>query len=439
MPSSIDTPSPHFVIQPFPLVLGGILALTAIPLGFRSPTLDMLYTRLNLADIVGNILLYLPLGLVFTGSFRRIFFLALVISVCVELEQFVSPTRFPGVADVISNVLGACAGHLIAIGLRRFGGNLARFHMPESTGWIGLLAGVLCATALIPRPVSGDFNNWDPACRLAFGDEVTGERRWRGEILEAEVIPAAVAPSLIQTLAGEDLGAASRHRQDYPATPVFEQRDTVSTEKSAVFLPQSESTELFKQATARNQLSVLLWVRTADRSQRGARMITYSCNAGLSNFLVSQQRGDIVFRLRTPAIAPNGTGPETETPSVLETGRDTFVAAVYDGRYARIYVDGRLSAEADLRKKRVLGPVPSLGFAYCAGAFFLMAMVAFGMFRGNRWRASGLTLALVITFIFSLPQKVDSGLSIWLVLASLFGIVAANKAIRSATCPSPYW
>ena len=104
-------------------------------------------------------------------------------------------------------------------------------------------------------------------------------------------------------------------------------------------------------------------------------MITYSCDAQHSNFLVSQQRGDVVFRLRTPAMNPNGTGPETETRSVLEAGRDIFVAAIYDGRYAKIYVDGRLSAEADLRGKRILGAVPTLGLAYCAGALFFMALI----------------------------------------------------------------
>ena len=79
-------------------------------MGYRHPSLDLLYTRINPGDIAGNVLLYIPLGLVSTRSFRRTFLIALGISVCVELRQFISPTRFPGVADVVSNVLGACIG-----------------------------------------------------------------------------------------------------------------------------------------------------------------------------------------------------------------------------------------------------------------------------------------------------------------------------------------
>jgi hypothetical protein len=429
MTRSVDTPA-GFSVQPLALVLGGILALTAVPLGFRTPSLDFLYTRWNTGDIVGNILLYIPLGLVSTRSFSRTFLLALGVSVCVEIEQFISPTRFPGVADVVSNVLGACVGYFVAVGVRRVGWNPAFFRVPKLVAWMTLLAGGLCALALFPRPVSGDFSNWDPDCRLAFGDELTGDRRWRGEILDAEIFPSTVGPSLIQILASEGAGSASRHRQDFPEAPVFELHSTLHTEQSAVFMPPSESAELFRQATRRNQLSVLLWVRTADQRQRSARMITYSCDAQHSNFIVSQQRGDIVFRLRTPAIAPNGTGPETETRPLLKTGRDTFVAAIYDSRYAKIYVDGRLSAEADLRKKRVLGPVPSLGLAYSAGALFAMALITCGLFRVRRWGASAVAFAFVSVLIFSMPQKVDSGLTWWLLLALLLGVIAANMAIQ---------
>jgi hypothetical protein len=427
---SIDTPAFGFSVRPLVLVLGGILALTAVPLGFRTPSLEFLYTRWNPGDIAGNILLYIPLGLVSTRSFSRTFLLALGVSVCAEVEQFIAPTRFPGVADVVSNVLGACIGSFVAVGVRRVGWNPSLFRVPKRATWIALLAGGLCSLALFPRPVSGDFSNWDPACRLAFGDEVTGDRRWRGEILDAEIIPSTLGPSLIQALAAEGPGSASRHRQEFPEPPVFELHSIVNTVKSPVFLPPSESAELFNQATRRNQLSILLWARTADQRQRGARMITYSCDAQHSNFIVSQQRGDIVFRLRTPAIAPNGTGPETETPPLLKTERDTFVAAIYDGRYARIYVDGRLSAEADLRKKRVLGPVPSLGLAYCAGALFAMALITFGLFRVRRWGASAVAFAFVSVLILSMPQKVDSGLTWWLLVALLLGVIAAKMAIQ---------
>jgi hypothetical protein len=56
--------------------------------------------------------------------------------------------------------------------------------------------------------------------------------------------------------------------------------------------------------------------------------------------------------LRTPSSGGNGTDPALYTGPVLEANRPTMVAAVYDGRHSRIYVDGKLAGQADLGAKR---------------------------------------------------------------------------------------
>ncbi|MCB1297750.1 MAG: VanZ family protein [Microthrixaceae bacterium] len=64
-----------------------------------------------------NILMFVPLGLLLTLFFRhpwRGVVLALLLSVGVEVVQFVIPSRQPSVRDVLANVLGAGLGAFLA-------------------------------------------------------------------------------------------------------------------------------------------------------------------------------------------------------------------------------------------------------------------------------------------------------------------------------------
>ncbi|MBZ4486910.1 VanZ family protein [Microbacterium sp. cx-55] len=64
-----------------------------------------------------NIALFVPLGFLLTGLFRRPwwgFALALVLSIGVELVQILLPARLPSPRDVLANALGAAVGAAIA-------------------------------------------------------------------------------------------------------------------------------------------------------------------------------------------------------------------------------------------------------------------------------------------------------------------------------------
>jgi hypothetical protein len=45
----------------------------------------------------------------------------------------------------------------------------------------------------------GDFSNWDPTCRLVLGNEVTGNRPWRGELYYAAVFDGVISDGDIRT------------------------------------------------------------------------------------------------------------------------------------------------------------------------------------------------------------------------------------------------
>jgi glycopeptide antibiotics resistance protein len=84
--------------------------------------------ELRAADVVGNVLLYVPFGYFFckraarlAGVHLRGVFWAFLLSMLTELTQVYSHSRFPSTTDLVLNVAGAIAGvHLAWRGRSRF-------------------------------------------------------------------------------------------------------------------------------------------------------------------------------------------------------------------------------------------------------------------------------------------------------------------------------
>ncbi|MFS0866267.1 VanZ family protein [Microbacterium sp. 179-B 1A2 NHS] len=73
--------------------------------------------RQGWVEFGGNIVMFVPLGLLLTLAFRvpwRGVALAVVLSVAAELVQLLLPARMPSIRDVIANALGALLGAGIA-------------------------------------------------------------------------------------------------------------------------------------------------------------------------------------------------------------------------------------------------------------------------------------------------------------------------------------
>jgi glycopeptide antibiotics resistance protein len=68
-------------------------------------------------EFAANIALFVPLGFLLTGLFRRPwagFAVALALSVAAELVQLLLPARLPSLRDVLANALGAATGAAFA-------------------------------------------------------------------------------------------------------------------------------------------------------------------------------------------------------------------------------------------------------------------------------------------------------------------------------------
>ena len=295
--------------------------------------------------------MYMPLGIALSGSsLLRTFLFGFFLSTSAELLQLGYVDRIPSGVDVVSNTIGALVGYLVAmVWLRATGVDPKSLRIPRPAAASAILVAILGTVMLVDHPTRSDFSNWSPAFHLAIGNELTGDRPWAGTISGFQIYPFAMAPAQI-----DDLARQAAHADDAPlpsgglVPPANPQ-----TPYGQSLLSSDEELSLYDALVSRSQLTLLVALRTDNVDQGGpARIITYSQDRGDRNFTLGQIHDTLTFRLRTPASGSNGANPALYSKPVLSPNRTAFVAAVYDGRISRLYVDGKLVAHADLGARR---------------------------------------------------------------------------------------
>src|SRR6185436_4238821 len=135
------------------LVGGLILAFTAVPLDVRLPSQHVLLEALTLnfypVDVAANVLGYIPLGIALRsrGTWSALL-IAGLLSFLAEATQLFAPDRMPALVDVVTNVIGAALGLLLA----------ARWSVfPELLAIGPRLAALVAATAIAYLLVGSGF------------------------------------------------------------------------------------------------------------------------------------------------------------------------------------------------------------------------------------------------------------------------------------------
>ena len=96
-----------------------VLGATAMPVKLRSLDLANLTLGCNVWDMVDNLILYIPVGMVLSNlSFWRAVGIATFLSLFAESCQFFAIYRFPSPCDLALNVAGAITGLLVSRRLR---------------------------------------------------------------------------------------------------------------------------------------------------------------------------------------------------------------------------------------------------------------------------------------------------------------------------------
>jgi VanZ family protein len=326
-----------------------IVAATMIPSNLRHPSLAYIQNTYDSTDFVNNLILYVPLGIVLGGtSLLRAFLFGLCFSTCAEVLQLGYVDRIPSFMDIASNTCGAVAGYLIATPLRRRGHDPRSLLLYRPVTVAAIPIAILGTLMLLHRRPTSDFSNWSPEFHLAVGNELTGDRPWSGTISELAIYPFAMPPAQVSDLAGQATMQGSSE-----AAIVGPMHSSALTAFGRPLLSRQEELTLYKELVSRNQLTVVVRMQTNNLEQDGpARIVTYSLDPFSRNFTLAQMGNTLTFRLRTPGSGPNGANPALYSGPVLSLGRSYVVAAVYDGRISRLYVDGKPVGAVDLAAQR---------------------------------------------------------------------------------------
>lgn len=331
-----------------------IIVVTAVTVEVSDPFIDRSLARsIAQTDVVYNLLLYLPLGAALAKrKLVRALMMAGALSLVAESLQLFYPDRVPSVIDVGANVVGATIGILITRLMKRFLRlDLAAIKLGRMTAFLSFLGYAALVYAMWPPdPGRWTFSNWDSTFRIAIGNELSQDRLWHGEVSGVAILSDPLDGKQIKAL--HRGGTESLRDQSVPNLPpaLFAMSERLSESDSLWGLPLlDDESSIFDVLVENSTLTALVWFRSHRPDPHGpARILTYSKDPLNRNFTIALENRRVFFRLRTPTTGFNGVHPQVITPEYVDANEDVFVAATYDGRVSRVYIDGRLAARLSL-------------------------------------------------------------------------------------------
>ena len=113
----------------------------------------------------------------------------------------------------------------------------------------------------------------------------------------------------------------------------------------------SSTQDFFDRVVTGRALTIELWLETGDINQIGlARIISYSKNEELCNFVLDQTRDKLIFRLRTTKTSLAGRSPSLVIPDIFSSRSIKHMIIVYDLSKQRVYINGERRAQCNVLK-----------------------------------------------------------------------------------------
>jgi VanZ family protein len=400
----------------------------------------------NIDDVVGNVLLFLPLGFGIASWARRrrikdriqllaATLISLVLSFTIEALQNYLPGRDPSWGDVLTNVTGGALGALCSV---RFSGPvlalvdgvrgrvLARIRWKLAVA-SGLLYSTVLSGILLPQERRASLSNWDASYPVLIGNEHTGDRPWRGSVELVEIASRALSAREVMMATQRGLSAValkamlSTIRLEGPGpyqdafgmipelrwhlSPPHDLRLTRTELGGGAWLQSSRPPSQLATTLGRtNQFTIHVVCASADAGQTGpARIFSYSLDPFHRNFTLGQEEDKLSIRLRTPFTGIDGTEPEINIPRVFSTPRRLDLIVTYDGYRLHSFVDGhRAEPSLELNPLAVTGSGSHTAVLKEARGFrvlfFVMIFAPLGFLLALAGSASGLERLSRIVF-----------------------------------------
>lgn len=332
----------------------------------------------HLADFLGNILLFIPLGVGMTSWLREqrisriatgitVFFLSFSLSLTVEILQVFLPSRSPTYSDILANTVGGFVGwsafqiwRVMILGYSA--AIIDRVDRSLSVPRLVILLIAYIAIALlflIPHPPASSLMNWETSFPLIIGNERTGDRPWNGKIAQMwisdrafsprEVQQAFFEPQFIKKLADYEFSGKGNYRDRAGNLPNLiwkGDRSQSNQPELAAFnaqqwLETSEPVTILSQRLRQSsQFSLGVTLATNYSNQTGpARIISISNNPFQRNLTVGQESDDLILRLRTLRIGENGSNPAIALPNIFRDTNWHQIIITYNTPQLAFYID----------------------------------------------------------------------------------------------------
>jgi VanZ family protein len=365
-----------------PLAWALVVFGTAVPVELRAPLPWSLSVRAG--DVGLNLLLYLPLGLCWAHRpLVSTLACGALLSAVIEFAQAWYFGRHAALADVVANALGAGCGALIG----RWPATPAwRLPLDARTAVAAAIAALLLLAGWLRPAPPGTLSDWDTGYAMQLGNEVTGDRPWRGTVSALALVPGRLSHAERQALARLDDPAA---RAILASRNAYLLPSRVALDGQAHPIPAEAARRFAAAATQHNAFSVIATIVPENVQQSGpARVLSYSSDTLHRNLDLGQEGARLVFRVRTPLTGLNGNDRTAETGPVLAAGKPATVVASFDGAVSRIDVNGQAHARRHLGAGACVLPgacdtdLPLAAAAF--GASLAMVAVVAGRARTRR-------------------------------------------------------
>ncbi|MCX7593190.1 MAG: VanZ family protein [Fischerella sp.] len=369
-----------------------VLLATLYPFNFSFPEnfslQELIGSFINTStfqDRVNNILLFIPLGFflscilqrIRTTLIQEILIVTLTstsLSTLVEVLQVFLPSRAPTPEDIINNSIGGFVGWLCFnwFSSKSFAYKLASVENNASHQVHKRIAGfcigyiLLTFLTLVYWQSTTSLSNWNPNYPLTIGNEVTGERPWRGYISEIHIADRAISNSEVLQVfddinyfhnLGDSLLASYQldqegklfYRDESGKQPklLWQGQPSDAHERKGISLSSSHWLEtaypvnyLSKRISKTSEFTISTTVTTADINQTGpARIISISNDNMRRNFTVGQQGKDLNLRLRTPLTGENGVDLTLNIPNIFVDTKPHHLIITYSRATIQVFVD----------------------------------------------------------------------------------------------------